>query len=292
MSPTSVTLVLASCLMHAGWNLLARAGRSEHQFVRRMLLVTAAAGLLPAAACELSAHSLGATAWACVAGSGFCCGAYYFCLVRAYGSSDFTIVYPVARSLPVLLVAIGDVVRGRSVTPGGWLGMVLVVAGCFLTPLESFRGVRLRCYVNKATIWILLTSLGTVGYTLLDKVASETVEQGPYTAARYGYVFFLIAYISYAGLAAVSGSREADSREIGWTFPCLAAILNFGAYWLVLWAYQFSQHAGYVVAFRQFSVVIGVVSAFLVYKEPGILVRVAGTLLITFGLLLVGIWGG
>jgi uncharacterized membrane protein len=53
-----------------------------------------------------------------------------------------------------------------------------------------------------------------------------------------------------------------------------------------------SRHASYIVAFRQFSIVIGVLLAFAIFKEQGVLVRMTGTLMITFGLLLIGLWGG
>jgi uncharacterized membrane protein len=58
-----------------------------------------------------------------------------------------------------------------------------------------------------------------------------------------------------------------------------------------LWAYQLGRHASYVVAFRQFSIVIGVVIAFVIYKERGVAVRILATVLITAGLILVGLFG-
>lgn len=76
-----------------------------------------------------------------------------------------------------------------------------------------------------------------------------------------------------------------------WDKPALAALLNFGAYWLVLWAYQLSRRAGYVVAFRQFGIIIAVLVAFAVFREQGKSVRLTGTLLITAGLALIAIWG-
>jgi drug/metabolite transporter (DMT)-like permease len=294
MNHVVVALVLISCFMHAGWNLLARHESSETKFIGHMLRVTILVGMFPAFASELIARSLDANAWFCVIGSGICCGMYYFSLASAYSLADFTVVYPVARSMPILFVALGDIVRGRWVTPIGWLGMVLVVAGCFLAPLHSFRDFRMRRYVNRAVLWMLLTALGTVGYTLLDKVASETVKPGPATAARYGYFFTLIAYGVYSVLVKTIRTDELNSGVIGWRrwrLPALAAAFNFGAYWLVLWAYQLSQHAGYIVAFRQFSVVLGVAIAFLIYKEKGAAVRLTATFLISFGLLLVSMWG-
>jgi len=278
--------------MHAAWNLMARRQRSEIAFFHRMILIVVVVGLVPVAVSEAVTRSLSATAWLCLAGSGVCCGVYFFCLARAYGTSDFTVVYPVARALPVLLVGLGDVLRGRPLTPIGWIGMLMVAGGCLLCPLHSFREFRWHHYFNRASIYILLTALGTVGYSLLDKVASETVTAGPATAARYEYVFFLFAWIIYALLVQLFAGKEWRTARIGWRMPALAAVFNFGAYGLVLWAYQMTERAGYIVAFRQFSIVIGVVIAFAVYKEKGIVVRLTGALLTTTGLVTIGLWGG
>ncbi len=186
MNPAVIILVVASTFMHAGWNLLVRRRDCETVLIGRMLIVVVLAGLVPAAVSEAMVRSLTPKAWMCVAGSGICCGFYYLGLARAYGSSDFTVVYPVARALPILLVAFGDVLLGRHLTTFGWVGICLVIGGCLLTPLKSFRGFALGHYFNRATFWIALTALGTVGYTLLDKSAAEVVRQGPATAARYG----------------------------------------------------------------------------------------------------------
>ncbi|KKL77921.1 hypothetical protein LCGC14_2030050 [marine sediment metagenome] len=291
MNPTVLVLVLCSTFMHAGWNLLARRQRNEMAFFGRMLLVCVVVGLLPAGISELLTRSISPRAWACVLGSGALCGAYYFCLGRAYESSDFTVVYPVARALPVLLVGAGDVLLGRHPTSVGWLGMVLVVGGCLLTPLRSFKGFALRRYLNRTSVWILLTAMGTVGYTLLDKLAAEAVKAGPATAARYGYVFFVVSYLSYTLLVHGFLRPRPQPRRTGWLAPAVGVAMNFGAYWLILWAYQMASRASYVVAFRQFSIVIGVVLAFAIYKEPGKAVRLTGTGLILAGLVVIGLWG-
>ncbi len=293
MNPLAMVMVLASCFMHAGWNiLLARRGRSETELIRQMLRGVVLAGFIPACVSEYVTGSMGAKSWLCVGGSGICCGVYFLGLARSYGSSDFTIVYPVVRSLPVLLVAVGDVMRGRAVTPAGWFGMFLVVLGCSLSPHSSFRTIRVRSYLNPALLWMALTAMGTVGYTLLDKIASEAVKAGPATAARYCYFFFFFTYIVYAVLTKFRRTGGTNSSRIGWRPVVLIALLNFGAYWLVLWAYQLGQRAGYIVAFRQFGIVIGVLIAIICGYEKPLAVRVTGTVAIFAGLLLISLWGG
>jgi len=60
----------------------------------------------------------------------------------------------------------------------------------------------------------------------------------------------------------------------------------------VLWAYQLCQHASYILAFRQTSIVIGVILAFVIYKEQGRAIRLAGTFVLASGLVLISLWGG
>lgn len=270
---------------------MARRHRSEAAFFNRMLIVIVVLGFVPAIVSEALTRSLTPKAWACVAGSGLCCGVYFLGLARAYGASDFTVVYPLVRALPILLVGLGDVLRGRYPSAMGWLGIVLVTSGCFLAPLHSLREITLSKYLNRASVWMLLTALGTVGYSLLDKVASEVVRQGPATAARYGYVFFLCAFLAYAAFLRAFKREGPPAKPVGWALPTLGGCLDFASYCLVLWAYQLTQHASYVVAFRQLSIVIGVILAFALFRERGLALRLAGTLLITAGLVLIGLWG-
>jgi drug/metabolite transporter (DMT)-like permease len=291
VSPLVIGIVLVSTFMHAGWNLLARYDRSESLFFYKMLTLTAVVGFIPAIWSEIHVHSLTPLAWACVSGSACCAAFYLFCLARAYESSDFTIVYPVARALPVLFIAFIDVLRGRYLTGFGWVGILLVVSGCFLVPLRSLREFSTARYINYASLWMVLTALGTVGYTFLDKVAAEVVRQGPGTAARYGYFYFTISFAPYTVLYNFARKEKPAAAPLRWQLVVPAAALGFSAYWLVLWAYQLSPYASYIVAFRQFSIVIGAILAFLIYKEQGVAVRMSGALLITSGLVLIGLLG-
>ena len=279
--------------MHAGWNLLARYDRSESLFFKRMLIFIFLAGFFPAVISEIHTHSLTSTAWLCVIGSGFSASLYLFFLAKSYESSDFTVVYPVARALPVLFVAMIDTLRGRYLTFWGWIGLLLVALGCFLVPQVSFRSFNWRNYFNRTSILMILTAAGTVGYTYLDKIAAEVVQPGPATAARYGYMYFSISLLPYLLLLKFFSPPQnpSENSSSGWKLAIPAAILSFAAYWLILWAYQLSPYASYIVAFRQFSIVIGAILAFAIYKEKGIGIRLTGSSIITLGLLVIAFWG-
>jgi len=289
----AVLLMLAvSVVLHAGWNLLARhrPGNAPY-FMLQMFLIIAAAGLVPFVVGEVMLGSFPVLVWLMVAASGACCALYSFGLTKGYTEADFTVVYPVARALPVLLVGLGDFAFGRYPTSMGWLGMTLVVLGCFLMPLKSFRDFHPSVYFHRSSVWMLLAALGTVGYTLIDKAAAGRMPQGPTSAARYGYLYLTCAGIFYAMLWPFVRRRGASGEHPSWCKALLGGAMIFVGYWLILWAYQLVSQAGYIVAFRQFSIVIGVVLAFIIYKEKGKTVRICGVVLITLGLVVIGIWG-
>ena len=71
-----------------------------------------------------------------------------------------------------------------------------------------------------------------------------------------------------------------------------AAFMGLGiytAYSLVLAAMIFTQNAGYVVAFRQLSIPIGVILSYFFMREPLFNTKIAGTVLVFAGLVMVAL---
>lgn len=294
MTPFAAILVLASTLFHAGWNLLARKERSEHTFLLRAIAAVGLLGLAPALVAFILLPTWPPRAWLCAGLTGIFSGVYFFALARAYSHGDFTVVYPVARAVPVLLVPLGDIARGRPPTALGWLGIIMVAVACFVMPLHSLKEIHLRHYLNRTMFWVLLAALGTTAYSINDKIAIEavaTVSPGPLAALLYGYVFYALSAFVMLTLCALLGRKGETRATVGWRNPILAGFLTFCSYGLVLWAYQFVDHAGYVVAFRQFSILIGVVVAIICFREKGARLRFFASCIMVLGLILIGIFG-
>lgn len=291
MEMLPAVLVILSTFMHATWNILVKREECEQACIWRMQLFIVAVGLVPAVLAIVLLRCVTSTAALCLLGSGVSCGLYFVCLGKGYQKGDFTMVYPAARAIPVVLVGLGDALRGRPPSPMGWLGIALVASGCLIVPLTSFRDIRLRHYVRPSSIWIVLAAAGTVGYSLLDKIGSESVSRGAVPALVYCYLFFFSSTVFYVPLRGVLRGRSPRRMDVGWKTPALAGVFCFLAYWLVVCAYQMTTRASYVVAFRQFSIVIGVLIAIVVLKEPGKRVRLVGALVITGGLILLKVFG-
>ncbi len=277
-----------STLMHAGWNLFARFNQSGIRFFNKMLLYTLIIGLIPFIISELVHPCLDLDIWIYAFFSGILNGLYFFSLAHAYRSSDFSMVYPLTRALPILLLAFWDFLRGTFISTSGYLGIILVILGCFIIPLKSFKDFKLKSYINHTLFWVLLIILGNIGYTMFDKIAVEKITHSPFNMAKYAYSFFIFAYPSYLLFLKIFKPKSMiNINNSDWKAPLLGTLMNFTCYTLILWAYQLTQQTSYVVALRQVSIVIGVILAFLVYKEKIHLPRFISILLIFIGLILI-----
>jgi drug/metabolite transporter (DMT)-like permease len=291
----AVILVLLSTALHASWNLLAHFRRADRALFIRANLITGLVGLGPVLWAEFSGHApFPPAVWGLLALTGIFQALYFLGLTRGYGSGDFTVVYPVARALPVLILALVDVARGRMPSSLGWLGIALVVLACLASPLESLRHIHRDRYLNHTGFWILITALGGAGYSTVDKIAAEMLAPGPAIAARYGVMeaLFTVPYL-WLLLRFGGGSRSLPEKPglSQWGTAALAAAFIFTAYWLILWAYQLSPYASYVVALRQFSIVLGVVAAMLLFREPAPRLRISAAVVIAAGVACIAVAG-
>ncbi len=288
MSPLPAALVLTSTLLHAGWNLLAHARRGDPALLWRAYVVTGLVGL-PLVLTAVVRGEIPGAVLGLVALSGLTMATYSTGLTAGYRSGDFTVVYPVARALPVLLLGLFDVARGRAPSPLGWLGMGLVTLGCMIAPLRSLREIRLERYLNRTGLWVSVTALGTLGYSGLDKIAQEMMPPGPGSALRYILLQALFTapwlYLSLRLVAKVPVSPGDAPR---WRWGAVAGLFITGAYGLILWAYQLVPQVSYVVAFRQLSIVWGVLLGSWLFQEPARNLRLAAAGAIACGVVLTG----
>jgi drug/metabolite transporter (DMT)-like permease len=292
MPLSAVILVVLSTFLHAGWNLLVGAQPGRSYVLLRITVVIVAVGLGPALAAEWAGPVILPHIWPYLLLTGVFQAVYQLGLAQGYQNGHFTVVYPLARALPIVLLAFIDVGRGHAPSPVAWLGMGLVLLGCLVIPRTSWRAFKLADYWNTATLWIIVTALGTVGYTWVDKVAAELIPPGPGAAARYGLFEFVTTTLFYwLVLKLTRQPDEVPGGWAGWQVPILAAVGLFGAYWLVLWSYQLSPQASYVVALRQLSIVIGVAAGAVLFREPAPTLRLSASLAIVAGVACIALGG-
>lgn len=289
MSPFAVALVLVSALMHASWNMVLRQQRSTNMFLS-MSIVLVVVALAPALIAELVAPPVIAPVWTQIALGGCCLGIYYLGMTNSYRGGDFTVAYPLARALPVLIVACAELVTGTPPTLIGWIGILLIAAGSVVLPLQSLHELQFARYWNRTTLWILLAAFAIAGYTITDSTALRELPKGLEFAVRYNVFEAVVAGIVYVLILAIlRENAPLPARWKDWWLPAMAMFFVFGAYTLVLWAFQSDDKASYVIGLRQISIVFGVVAGAYIFQERGARLRIPAAVVITIGVALVAL---
>lgn len=270
MPASALALALGAAALHAAWNVLLARARD----VRAATTVALVLGVLlfaPVAAATWRVE-LSALPW--IAASAALEIAYFALLTTAYGRSDLSLVYPIARGAAPVLVLVGASIAGAAL--GGWqaLGVVLVGVGVLLV-----RGV--RGPVDRAGVTLSLTIAATIAaYTLVDKEGIEHASAVPYL------VLVLVPVAVVAVLwHSVTGRLGSVRAEIG-PASVAAGASSFLAYALALGALSLAPAAA-VAAVRETSILIAVVLGLVVLREPVGWPRAVGAAVVVLGVGLV-----
>lgn len=256
MEPLAVALVLVSAASHAAWNLLAKGSRDKDSF---MLLTNATSQitLLPVFVLLLRDWRLPLEAVPFLVASALAEAVYFLALSRAYDAGDLSVVYPVARSAPLFVAVAGALFLGDPLSGAGLVGILLVLAGVYILHLKSLKLSSLleplRSFRGPAFGFALIAAIGTTAYSLSDKAAVSRVDPVLYDLwLEFAITLVLLPII----LRGRGWSNITNEWRRGWKSITLAGALMRGGYLLVLVAMTLAP-VGYLLAFRQVSVVIG-----------------------------------
>ena len=299
----AIVLVLLSVAMHATWNFLSKKSRSSAAFfcISSFMAALCWCWVLPVyGIAEYAVTPKALLLWGV---SLFFETLYFIGLFKAYTSADMSLAYPVARALPVLLIAGATAViyPGRYPNVWGMLALFIVFCGCLLMPLTRFSEFSLKNYTGKSMRYILLAAIGTSGYTLTDsELVRLCASSAGYNSAVASYA---LTFVINFGLGATMGliviAKKSERENLKYLFsslrnflyPVTAGILSSLAYALVLAAMTKVTQLSFLQAFRQMSLPIGLLLGIIILKEPAHRPKLAGITLIVTGLVLIAFLG-
>ncbi len=294
MTFTAFILTLLSVLLHAMWNFLSKANRPSCAFYLLLNLVSVAVALPFALFLKISWDTLPSAFWLCLLGSIAFETLYSVGLFTAYKRLDISVAYPLMRSLPVVFTPIVTMLFRLGRMPG-WLsltGMFAIAAGCLL--LQGFRFSRHSSLLStQAVVPVLMASLGTTGYTILDCVATSHFLQASQASSSVTLVgYFLLVELGLSTLLALFVLLQPTERKEFSTVclripsPYLCGVFNCGAYTLVLGAMRLVENVSYVQAFRQMALPLCAGMGVVFLKEKMSFAKALGILVILSGLVM------
>ena len=301
MTLIALLLVTVSAFTHAFWNFLSKRQNSSSAFFL-MASVTASAILLPLL--FIFRDGLAAipfSVWGLIAATGAAQALYYIFLAGAYRTGDLSHAYPLARSIPVVLVALVSLVLGRGdqIRPLAYFGFAAVTAGCILLPMPKFSDIHHRHYRHQWVLFALLAAVCITGYTLFDDQSLRILRLLP--AAPLSNIGWTLLFGELEGisislfLAAYIFCRAPERRVLrqasrsDWWTAALTGFIITATYGLILLAMAYVSNVSYVLAFRQMSIPIGAALGMLVRKEALYPPKLVGIGVVVAGLILVAV---
>jgi len=285
VDPLIVLLLLAAALMHASWNALLKADRSDRLATFGVIMTTGTVmGLV--AVPFLPAIEPGA--WKFLAISVIVHMAYYTFLLKAYSYGDLSHTYPIARGLGPLLVALvsGQLI-GEHLRVQDMLG-VLLLSGSLVALALPLRSVLPKAGGRHglATLFAVLTGFTIATYIIADGFGVRAA--GPDFAHRLSYIAWLCVlegpWLLVLAITLRPRTVWSHLRRHWWRGMIGGVIANTG-YGIAIYALALGPMA-HVAALRETSVLFGALMGTLLLGESFGRRRVIAACVIVTGLAL------
>lgn len=270
----AIFLALMAAFMHAGWNAMVKGGADK-----AIMLGTVMFGHLLIGLVMIMFYNLPLTAaWPYLAGSTIVHCFYCYFLFLAYRLGDLSQVYPIARGLAPVLVALGGYYfASEYLHPMGWAAVLLVSFGIFLLSFSTEKGRRDK----KAIAAAIATGISIASYSILDGLGAR--KSGD-TLGYIGYLFVfegLIAFGFFYYRRKILTQVTAKTYLIG----LVGGVVSAAAYGLVIYAKTLAP-LGVVSTVREVSVIIASLIGVLIFKERPWKLRIAAAFVVLLGVFL------
>jgi drug/metabolite transporter (DMT)-like permease len=282
--PLSVSLaVLVAAVTHAIWNAIAHGIKDQ---VLAFGLIGAGSIAVAVPLVALAPFPLG-KCWPYLLGSVFIHVFYNLLLMRSYRYGEFGQVYPLARGTsPLVVTVLAAVFAAETPSVPQVLGVLVISSGLALLVLAGRRSRSGSPPSRAALLAAGATGLTIASYTTVDGLGVRL------SGSPVGYIgwLMLLESLCVPAWALVKRRREVTSgvsRRVLLS-GVLAGALSVLAYGLVLWA-QTRGALAPIAALRETSVIFGAVIGTVVFREPFGRSRIAATLLVVIGVLLLNV---
>jgi drug/metabolite transporter (DMT)-like permease len=280
----AIILLLVSAALHALWNLLLKQSKEKYIAMSWQVIISSFLSLGVIFFTGLPPRSL----WLLVLISTILEAIYFGILTYAYTDHDFSLIYPMARGAAPAMVVVWTALFLREIpSPGGLLGILLVVSGLAITGSTSLmNNLTSKPQIRGIAIALSIALVISV-YTLVDGYA---VKNGP--ALNYGLALFLAMPVLTTPLIIrhYGWEQMVETIKLQPTRLILVGFLGVMAYMLALFAYSIAP-VNYSEAIREVSVVMGAFAGWYFLGEKMGKIRILGAAIIFIGIVMIATLG-
>jgi drug/metabolite transporter (DMT)-like permease len=258
-------MVLCAALVHATWNALIKTDGDRLSLIKLMSATQVVVSLvfIP----FVSVPSI--DSWPYLVASSVFNTGYMLMLNRAYGTGDLSLIYPIARGVAPLAVAVVSIaVLGENLSYANQGAVLLIGLGITSLALTQrpTRLIDLRPF-----LLALATGTFIAAYTIVDGLGARA------SGSAHGYVIWLSLVTSILIVGCVHWLQQGRGRRVAQrtrTAGIAAGMMSYASSWVVIWALTLAPLA-LVSALRETGVVFAVIIGVAVLKEPLSLSRLA-----------------
>ncbi|MCH7938017.1 MAG: EamA family transporter [Proteobacteria bacterium] len=288
LQPHLVFLVLLAAVLHASWNAFVKASGDRLLNFTAIRGTGTIIGMVAAFFVPLPA----AEAWPYLIAGVAIHNAYYVVLLQAYRFGDLSHVYPLARGIAPLTVAVlAALFAGETPSLNGIIGIAMVSFGIISLmfaagPLGGNKAGA-KGGTRKPVLLAVATGLFIASYTVVDGLG---IRLG---ATALGYIVWLNIGegIPFMAWAAVTRRKEMRAfLKVNWPRTTGGGVMMVTAYALVLYALSEGAMAS-VSALRETSVLFAALIGVVFLGEPFGRPRIVSAALIVAGAVLLQVAG-
>lgn len=275
MTLAAVVLVILSGLIHSVWNLFAKQSINKNVFLWCCQLA-AILIFLPMSVIELrTIDTVPLVGYLLLLASMILHGIYIFLLAKTYTIGDLSQVYPIMRGTsPLFVPIIGVLMLGENLSIQGWIGIIMIVIGIFLT-----GDINTKWRFNKPILLAIMVGLIITSYTVVDKITLNYIPA--FTLNEATNIGNLIA-LTFLTMRSQGIRTE---WRVNWKTIILGGILAPGGYLLFLKALEL-QPVSQIAPMREIGTVFGTIFGVFLLNESQGRNRIIASIIITAGIIM------
>lgn len=226
----------------------------------------------------------------------FCAMSKLFFTLIAYRKGDYTYVYPMANSLPIvfslfLVMVIGKNTNINFIT---YIGYILIIIGCFFIPITDFKSIKISKYFDKVFIAVVLSAL-TISFfhyynkeiiNELSKINNDFIGVSALIVS-INYLGQTICLIPYIFIEKYTCKIEYNFNKKLLKNIILLVIFNALSNLFIFLSYKFISNTSNLMALRQISIPLSFLVGYFLLKEKIYLGKKIGVIVICIGLILI-----
>lgn len=205
--------------------------------------------------------------------------------MKALRHSDLSITIPMVSFTPLFLLITSPLILGEFPSIYGFFGILLIVFGTYVLNINTRKSGFFEPFKallhEKGPRYMLLVAF-------IWSITSNMDKMGIQNSSPLFWLISVNTFITITMLPILTLYAKKPVKQISLNWKILIAIGIFNALTLVfqMMAYNLTLVA-YVISIKRSSIIISVILGALLFKEKGLEERLAGTILMILGVLLI-----